>query len=114
VLTNEIIAQTRRFAGGVRLDEETLALAAIDEVGPGGHFLNHDHTMAHWRQLWLPTLFDRQRLEPWLEQGAKPISARVREQTVALLDSHQPEPLPPAVTAEIETILAGGGLKAEG
>lgn len=106
VLTNEIISMNRRFVEGVRVDDEALALDVIHEVGPGGEFLSHDHTMAHWRELWLPYLFDRQRLVSWQEKGAKNLNARLRETTVALLDEHEPEPLPAAVDQEIDRILA--------
>jgi trimethylamine--corrinoid protein Co-methyltransferase len=105
VLTNEIIAQTRRFTAGVRLDDEALALSVIDNVGPGGEFLSTDHTMAHWRELWLPQIFNRQRLEPWQEQGSKNVNDRLREKTIALMDDHKFEPLPDSVIQEIDTIL---------
>ena len=104
-LTNEIISMTRRFVEGVRLDDEALALDVIDNVGPGGQFLNHDHTMAHWRELWLPQIFDRQRLEAWQEQGAKYTNDRLREVTVSLMDDHPVDPLPDSVEQEIEQIL---------
>ncbi|RME48152.1 MAG: trimethylamine methyltransferase, partial [Caldilineae bacterium] len=107
VLTNELISQTRRFVEGVRLDDEALALDVIDGVGPGGEFMSHDHTMAHWRELWLPQLFDRQIVDKWEKAGGKDLNARLREATIALLDEHQPEPLPEAVEAEIEAILGG-------
>lgn len=105
VLTNEIISQTRRFVQGVRVDDEALAVEVIHEIGPGGQFINHPHTMAHWREFWLPQVFDRQLLSKWEEAGAKDTLTRVREATVALLDSHQVEPLPVSVEAEIEAIL---------
>jgi trimethylamine--corrinoid protein Co-methyltransferase len=105
VLTNEIIAQTRRFTAGVQLDDEALAVDVIHEVGPGGEFLSTDHTMAHWRELWLPQIFDRQRLGPWEEQGAKTINDRLREKTIALMDDHTVEPLPDSVIQEIDAIL---------
>jgi trimethylamine--corrinoid protein Co-methyltransferase len=105
VLANELIAMNRVFVRGVRIDDEALALDVIDAVGPGGQFLSHEHTMRHWRELWVPELFDRQRLEPWLAKGGKDMRARVREKTLAILDSHQPEPLPATVEAEIEHIL---------
>jgi trimethylamine--corrinoid protein Co-methyltransferase len=89
VLTNEIISMTRRFVEGVRLDDEALALDVINAVGSGGEFMSHDHTMAHWRELWLPQIFDRQRLDKWVEQGAKDVNTRLREVTVALMDEHQ-------------------------
>ena len=107
VLANEIISMSRRFTEGVRLDDEALAVEAIHEVGPGGEFMSHDHTMAHWRELWLPQIFDRQRLAPWEEQGAKDVKARLRETTIRLMDEHQVEPLPNAVEGEIERILQG-------
>ncbi|MFQ5400580.1 MAG: trimethylamine methyltransferase family protein [Anaerolineae bacterium] len=105
VLTNEIISMTRRFVQGVRLDDEALALDVIDEVGPGGEFLSHDHTMAHWRELWLPQVFDRQRLESWQEEGSKDINSRLREMTLSLMDEHEVPALPTAVEQEIEAIL---------
>ncbi|MCP4360045.1 MAG: trimethylamine methyltransferase [Chloroflexi bacterium] len=105
VLTNEIISMTRRFMQGVRLDDEALALDVIDDVGPGGEFLSHDHTMAHWRELWLPQIFDRQRLEPWQEEGSKNINGRLQEKTIALMDEHKVPALPTTVEQEIEAIL---------
>lgn len=89
----------------VCFDEEALALDVIHEVGPGGQFLSHHHTMKHWRELWVPSLFDRRRLEPWIEKGSKDMRSRVREATIALLDTHQPAPLSASVEAEIEYIL---------
>ncbi len=105
VLTNEIISMTRRFVAGVRLDDEALALDVIHEVGPGGEFLSHDHTMAHWREFWLPQIFDRQRLDAWEEAGSKDVNARLREATIALMDEHKVAPLSDAVNEEIDRIL---------
>lgn len=104
-LTNEIISMTRRFVAGVRLDDEALAVGVIHEVGPGGQFMSHDHTMAHWRELWLPQVFDRRRLEAWQERGAKEVNARLRELTVALMQEHEVEPLPDSVEDELALIL---------
>jgi trimethylamine--corrinoid protein Co-methyltransferase len=105
VLTNEIISMTRRFVAGVRIDDEALALEAIDDVGPGGEFLSHDHTMNHWRELWVPGIFDRQRLEPWEEQGSQSVNARLQDRTVAIMDEHHVEPLPDSAETEVQEIL---------
>jgi len=105
VLANEIISQTRRFVEGVRVDDEALAVDVIDEVGPGGEFLSHDHTMSHWRELWLPQNFDRQRLDQWQEQGGRDINASLREATIALMDEHQCEPLSASIEDDIERVL---------
>jgi trimethylamine--corrinoid protein Co-methyltransferase len=108
VLTDELISMTRRFMAGVRLDEEALAVEVINEVGPGGEFLSHDHSLAHWRELWLPKQFDRQRLEPWQEAGSLTINDHLRDKAVSLMEEHKVEPLAPAAQQEIERILADG------
>lgn len=105
VLTNEIISQSRHFARGARVDDEALAVDVIDAVGPAGEFLSHPHTLAHWRELWLPGVFDRQRLGPWEEKGSRRVEDRVREKTLALLDTHTVPALPAGVEAELEHIL---------
>lgn len=105
VLANELISQTRCFTAGVSLDDESLAVAVINSVGPGGEFLSTDHTMAHWRELWLPQVFDRQRLEPWQEDGSPTVNDRLRQKTIALMDDHKVKPLPDSVIQEIDTIL---------
>jgi trimethylamine--corrinoid protein Co-methyltransferase len=105
VLTNEIISMTRRFAEGVRVDAEALAVDVINDVGPGGEFLSHKHTMDHWRALWMPQIFNRQRLDRWQDQGAKDINATLRETTIGILDEHKIQEVPASVDGEIERIL---------
>ena len=105
VLTNEIISLSRKFVAGVRLDDEVLALDIIHQVGPGGDFLSHDHTLDHWQDLWVPKLFNRQRLDAWQAQGGKDINARLREVAIGLMDRHRVESLPDSVETEIEAIL---------
>jgi trimethylamine---corrinoid protein Co-methyltransferase len=107
VLTDEIISMNRSFTRGLVLDDETLALDAIHQVGPGGQFMNHDHTMAHWRELWVPHLFDRQRIDRWEQQGSKDINARLREKTLSILGEHKVEPLSDSVERDIDYILKG-------
>jgi trimethylamine--corrinoid protein Co-methyltransferase len=105
VFTAEMISMMRRFMGGVDLDAEALALEVIDQVGPGGDFLAADHTLRHFRQLWQPSLFDRRRWEEWASAGSPRLGHRLREKTLAIIDSHTPEPLPAGVQQEIDYIL---------
>ena len=52
VLTNEIISMTRRFVEGVQIDDEALAVNVINDVGPGGEFLN-DPLATQNRKNWI-------------------------------------------------------------
>jgi trimethylamine--corrinoid protein Co-methyltransferase len=105
VFSTEMISMMRRFMGGLSLDAEALALDVIDKVGPGGDFLTAKHTLKHFRELWQPALLDRRRSEEWISTGSKRLGDRLREQTVAILEEHKPEPLPAGVQDEIEYIL---------
>ncbi|MGD8398487.1 MAG: trimethylamine methyltransferase family protein, partial [Anaerolineae bacterium] len=106
VFSGEIIDMMRRFMVGISLDAEALALEVVDAVGPGGDFLTERHTLKHFRELWQPALFDRRRYEEWAAAGCPHLRARLRERTVALIEGHEPEPVPNGVLAEIEHILA--------
>jgi trimethylamine--corrinoid protein Co-methyltransferase len=105
VFTDEIIAMMRHFAAGVRLDAEALAMEVIHRVGPAGNYLTDEHTVAHFRELWRPTLFDRQRADDWHASGSKRLGDRLRDKAMAIMENHQPEPLPDPIREEIRYIL---------
>ena len=108
VFTAEMISMMCHFTDSISLDAEALALDVIHKVGPGGDFLMHKHTLKHFRELWQPTLISRQRGDDWVATGSKRLSTRLREQTVAIIEEHQPEPMPDSVQEEITYILKEG------
>jgi trimethylamine--corrinoid protein Co-methyltransferase len=101
----EIISELRRFAEGIALDEESMAMEVIHQVGSSHDYLATDHTLKNFRVLWQPKRFTRLRYEAWLKKGGKPMGQRLREQTVALMDGHVPQPLPNGVQQEVAYIL---------
>ena len=106
VFTDEMIEMMRRFVAGFDLSAEALALDVIQKVGPGGDFLSEDHTLEHFREFWRPTLFDRRRGDEWRAAGSRRLGDRLREKTLAVLESHQAEPLPAAAEAVVEQVVA--------
>lgn len=108
VFTSEMIEMMRRFVGGITLDAESLALEVIDQVGPGGEYLSTDHTMERFRHFWEPTLFNRKRIEDWMEAGGTRLGERLQDRTVSILDDHESERLPHGVRDDIRRILARG------
>ena len=109
VFTDEVIDMMNVFMGGVRLDADELATEIVHRIGPGGNFLTDEHTIENFRRLWQPTLFERRRAEDWQADGAKTLRDRLREKTVALMEEHNPEPLPDGVRQEVEYILKKPG-----
>jgi trimethylamine--corrinoid protein Co-methyltransferase len=109
ILGNENIGMTKRFLRGIELTPETLARDVIASVGPGGNFLQTEHTLRHFRdELWRPTVFTRQPYARWQETGAKDTAARVREEIVRITETHQPAPLGDKTRAQLAEIKKRG------
>ena len=52
VYSDEVIEWIKRYWQPFELTEESLALDLIHATGPDGHFLETDHTLRHFRELW--------------------------------------------------------------
>jgi trimethylamine---corrinoid protein Co-methyltransferase len=93
VASNEIIDMVKRIMKGIDVSDDEKGLHVIDEVGPGGHYLEHDHTFTRFKdQIWRPDLIDRQVFENWESSGSKTFRDRVSERVVEILDAEE-EPL---------------------
>jgi len=103
VIDNEILGMTMRVLRGIEVNDETLALDVIDQVGPGGHYLMADHTIRHMRsEFYFPSaVVDRQSWEMWREDGGLDARQRAKEITREILANHQPVPLDPAADSWI-------------
>jgi trimethylamine---corrinoid protein Co-methyltransferase len=101
VLVNEILCMVEQLMGGVPVSPETLALEVMDQVGPGGHYLNHEHTLRHFRETWYSDLFDRSIYGKWLERGGRRFEERLRDKTLKVMQ-HRPRPLPEDICRELE------------
>ena len=106
VATDEIIAMVRHMLGEGAVSEEALALDVIREVGPGGEFVTHPHTLSHFRDAWYPRLLYRGGAQAWEESEQATFEERVNARTRDLLESHQPEPLPDEIVRLIREVLA--------
>jgi trimethylamine--corrinoid protein Co-methyltransferase len=105
VLCDEIIGMTRRACAGIEVGEDSLATDLIDRVGPGGNYLTEGHTLAHFREMWFPSLMDRTRVGASESQGRASFSERLNAKTRAILATHRPEPLPPDAQKELTMLV---------
>lgn len=104
-MCDEFIGWVKRFMEGVSVDDEQLALDVIDELGPDGSYLGHEHTSRYFRDDWYPTLFDRQNYDSWLLEGGKSMYERARDKVKTILAEHHPEVLPPDVERDLDAIV---------
>lgn len=101
----EIYEIVRRTLAGVTVNDETLALDTIKAVGPGGNFMSQKHTRAHMREIFVPEYLDRRPYNVWEEKKDGPRDW-AREKARKLVETHQPDPLDPAIVREFERIIA--------
>jgi len=105
LLDCEIYSAIRAVAGGIRVDEEALALDVVRQAGVGGNFLAHRHTRQHIRDLWQPRFIDRRPYSAWEADRQGPrdwANAKARW----ILENHRPAPLDPRLSAELTRIIA--------
>jgi len=87
--------------GGVSVSEDSLPVDLIDQIEPGGHYLQAQHTLEHFHDFRYSQLFDRSIYAAWKEEGAHTFEERLREMTRKAM-AHQPEPLAPDVVSELQ------------
>ncbi|MEN6665349.1 MAG: trimethylamine methyltransferase family protein [Phycisphaerae bacterium] len=107
VWQNEVIEYVERIARGFEIDDDALALDLIDEVGPGGTFIDQPHTAQNFRKtLWMPTLLDRDYWPAWVSNGRPDARKRTRDKLEALLAAYKPTPLADSVHRDVERVRA--------
>lgn len=90
VVDAEQCAMAYRMAEGPKWDDFDQALAAIPDVGPGGHYLGHPHTQENFQTAYfMPELFDNNSIEQWVADGSKEITQRALEFALKLLSEYQ-------------------------
>ncbi len=104
-ICDEVIGYLRHYCRGIEVNDETLALDLIAELGPEGDYLSSEHTVNHFRETWYPRLFNRNHFDGWLAEDGKTLGERTRKRVEEILGSHSPEPLEQKIRQEIEKIL---------
>ncbi|MDW7739496.1 MAG: trimethylamine methyltransferase family protein [Bacillota bacterium] len=102
VIDNDSVGMILRAVRGIKVDKETIANEVISDVGPGGHFLDHPHTVKHVREeFYFPRLSDRQQRSVWAEEGSKDTFERAREKAKEILAGQKA----PGFSEDLENLL---------
>ncbi len=98
VVDAEQCAMAYRMAEGPKWGDFDQALAAVRDIGPGGHYLGHDHTQENFQTaFFMPELFDNNSIEQWMADGSKEITERALSYARKLLDVYEEPKLDPGV-----------------
>lgn len=107
ILDDDIAGMVGRFIEGVKVNDETLAIDLIEEVGPiPGHYLNKKHTRKWWKkEQFIPKVADRLTYSEWMKTGKKSTLDYAKKRMEEILATHKPIPLTPSQEENIEKIL---------
>jgi len=102
VLDLETIRMMDRLAEGLVVDDDQLAFDTIADVGPGGLFLAHQHTLDRFRtDLFMSPLFRSQAYPTWVKQGSRTSDVVATDEWKKLLESYQDPGIDDAVDAAL-------------
>jgi trimethylamine--corrinoid protein Co-methyltransferase len=102
ILDADLLGMVAAFLRPVGVAPEDLALDAIREVGPGGHFFGCAHTQARYRTAFFaPMLSDWRNHETWREAGAPTAYDAAHRIYREKLAAFAPPPIDPGVHEEL-------------
>jgi trimethylamine--corrinoid protein Co-methyltransferase len=109
VMDCEVIQQFQRYFEPVLTETgpDALALDAIREVGPHGHFFGADHTQSRYATaFYAPFLSDWRNYEAWSEAGGARTEDRANRLWKAILAEFEPPPIEDAIREELADFVA--------
>lgn len=101
-IADDLLGWIRAATRGVPVTEETLALEVVEELGPEGDYLSHDHTFKHFRDPYYSKLADRQIYSSWEADGSTTMAERAAMKVDEILATHKGEPLPDDVKKALQ------------
>ncbi|WP_422050873.1 trimethylamine methyltransferase family protein [Shimia sp.] len=113
MLDIDLLQMVTEFLQPVSTSPEDLALDAINEVGPAGHFFGTEHTQVRYRDaFYSPILSDWRNFETWQEAGSPIAIERANAEWKKRLAAYEAPALDPAIRDELDAFVAKR--KAEG
>jgi trimethylamine---corrinoid protein Co-methyltransferase len=118
VLDVDLIQMVQEFLQPLETTEDALAVEAIREVGPGGHFFGAQHTLKRYANaFYQPIISDWRNNPQWLAAGspdAKQRANHVYKQALAEYQQpHMDEAVRDELNAFVDRRLSEGGVKTD-
>ena len=103
IIDAEILQLISESLKPIPVNRDTLAVEAIAEVPPGGHFFGSSHTMERYEDVFYePLLSDWRNFETWRDDGAQHAAQRANRIWKSLLNEYQAPALDESIAEELE------------
>ena len=91
---------------GLPVDEEGLAMDALREVGPGGHFLGAEHTLRNYRTgFYRPWISSTENFDRWNRFGARTADVVAAEKWKQLLAEYPDPGIDPGIDEQLQEFM---------
>lgn len=106
ILDIDLLQMVAEFLTPLDLSEDALAIEAIRDVGPGGHFFGTPHTQARYRNaFYAPVLSDWRNYETWQLAGAPTAIDKANRVWKERLAAYEEPPMDPAIREELDAFV---------
>jgi trimethylamine---corrinoid protein Co-methyltransferase len=105
VWDHEIAEMILHSLKGVPVNDVTLAVDVIKEMGIGKDYLSHQTTFEHMRSQSQARLIDRRMREDWEANGSTDAYQRAHEKMVDILETYEPPKLSDDVIKNVRSIV---------
>ena len=106
IIDDEMCGMVKRIRRGIEVNPDTLALDVIKAVGPGGHFLDKDHTFDYFRtEFYQPRLSNREEFVTWQSNGSRQSMETAHQKYKEILEIYEAPELPADVDKDLQTFM---------
>ncbi len=107
VIDAEMLQMLAEFLVPMKVDDAELAVDAIAEVGPGGHFFGSPHTLERYETAFYdPMVSDWRNWESWMLAGGVTAEKKAEQVCRQMLSAYEPPPLDDAIGSELSEFVA--------
>jgi len=105
VLDHEIAGMVLHSLDGIVVNDETLSVDVIRELGIGKDYMSHESTYKHMKSQSQAQIIDRRMREDWETAGSKDAYQRAHDRVIEMLETYEPTPLTENVLNSIHSIV---------
>ncbi|MGF7162291.1 trimethylamine--corrinoid protein Co-methyltransferase [Rhodoligotrophos appendicifer] len=106
ILDVDLLQMVTEFLKPVISGDAELALDAMREVGPGGHFFGAQHTQERYRTaFYSPILSDWRNHQSWVEAGSPDAAQKANRVFKQALADYVPPPIDPGILEEVDAFV---------
>ena len=107
IMDDEMCGMVKRIHRAIDVNPETLALDVIKAVGPGGHFLDKDHTFDHFRtEFYQPRIANRDDFVTWQANGSPQSLVTANMKVKEILNNYEAPQLPADIDKDLQKFIA--------